>query len=166
MTKLSLIVAMDEAGLIGRAGGLPWHIPEEMREFKRITTGHACIMGRKTWESLKRPLPGRLNVVVTRQSGYSAAGATVTASLDEALALCQTQQDVWGEEVFIIGGAELYRLALPLADRLYLTRVHGRFEGDIYFPDFDVKSYQATHTRSGEGPPPFDMWVLERPTGM
>ena len=162
MTMLSLIVAMDDHGLIGRAGGLPWHIPEEMRQFKRITTGHACIMGRKTWESLKRPLPGRLNVIVTRQPGYSAAGGVVAASLDAAVALCQAQRAQWGEEVFVIGGAELYRLALPVADRLYLTRVHSQFEGDVYFPDFDTTSFHATHTHGGHGPPPFDMWLLER----
>lgn len=159
---VSLIVAMDEGRLIGRAGGLPWHIPEEMRAFKRITMGHPCVMGRKTWESLKRPLPGRLNVIVTRQPDFRAEGALVTSSLERALAACATRRDEWGDEVFVIGGAELYRLALPLAGRLYLTRVEGRFAGDTYFPEFDAAAFEATRTGGGEGPPPYQMWLLER----
>lgn len=164
MTTISLIVAMDEARLIGRSGGLPWHIPEEMRAFKRITMGHPCIMGRKTWESLKRPLPGRLNVVVTRQSGYTATGAVVVTSLAQALELAKARCDEWGDEVFVIGGAELYRDALPLAQRLYLTRVQGRFDGDVYFPEFDPVGFRVTRTGGGEGPPAFEMWLLERLT--
>jgi dihydrofolate reductase len=160
--SVSLIVAMDEGRLIGRAGGLPWHIPEEMQAFKRITTGHPCVMGRKTWESLKKPLPGRLNVIVTRQPDYRAEGALVTSSLVRALAACATRREEWGDEVFVIGGAELYRLALPLADRLYLTKVQGRFAGDTYFPEFDAAAFQATRTGGGEGPPPYEMWLLER----
>lgn len=160
--SLSLIVAMDEVGLIGRDGGLPWHIPEELRAFKRITTGHPCIMGRKTWESLKKPLVGRLNIVVTRQSAYTAPGARVVPSMDEALKLCEHERQTWGDEVFVIGGAELYREALPLAQRLYLTRVAGKFTGDVYFPEFTAEDFEQTQLATGEGPPPYVQWLLQR----
>lgn len=160
--SVSLIVAMDEVGLIGRDGGLPWHIPEELRAFKRITMGHPCIMGRKTWESLKKPLVGRLNVVVTRQSDYTTTGASVVHSLDAALQLCAEQVQTWGDEVFVIGGAELYREALPLADSLYLTRVVGRFAGDVYFPQFDAADFKPTQLAAGEGPPAYTQWLLQR----
>ncbi len=139
MTIVSLIVAMDEAGVIGRNGALPWRIPEDMKWFRVTTMGKPCIMGRKTWESLpKRPLPGRVNMVVTRAEGFSAGGAVVVNSLDGAFCAAA------GDEVMVIGGAEIYRAALPVASRIYLTRVQGRFEGDVHFPALDPSTWDET----------------------
>jgi len=128
---LSLIAAMDSNRLIGCKNQLPWHLPADLQHFKTTTMGKPIIMGRKTWESLGRPLPGRLNVVITRDTNYLAEGATVTHSLEEAL---QAVKDA--DEPMIIGGANLYTQALPSVDRLYLTRVDGEFEGDAWFPEF------------------------------
>ncbi len=129
---LSLIVAMDERGLIGRAGGLPWHLPADLRHFKQTTLGKPVVMGRRTWESIGRPLPERRNLVVSRSPGFAAEGAETVPSLDEALARCAGEP-----EAVVIGGAGLYAAALPHARRLYLTRVHGCFEGDVYFPHWN-----------------------------
>lgn len=137
--SLYLIAAVAANGVIGSDGGLPWRLPEDLRHFKRMTQGHAVIMGRRTWESIGKPLPGRRNVVVTRQAGYAAAGAGVAPSLKAALALCKEQ-----EIVFVIGGAGLYRAALPLADGLLLTEIHRDFEGDTRFPEFDRRQWRET----------------------
>lgn len=133
-TILTLIAAVARNGVIGKDNRLPWHLPADLRHFKTLTTGHAVIMGRKTWESLPeqfRPLPGRQNIVITRNAAYSAPGASVAASLPEAVAVAT------GEEAFVIGGAELYKAALPLADRLQLTELDAAFEGDTWFPERD-----------------------------
>lgn len=129
MTLVSIIVAMDERGGIGRDGGLPWRLPADLQRFKALTMGKPIIMGRRTWESIGRPLPGRANIVITRQAGYAAPGAAVVDSLSAALAAA-------GEvpEACVIGGAEIYREALPLADLIHLTRVHGVVEADTFFP--------------------------------
>lgn len=138
-TSLSLIVAHDETGLIGRDGDLPWRLPNDLRHFKALTLGHAVLMGRKTWQSLpRRPLPGRDNRVMTRDAAFAAPGAAVFTDL--AAALAAPMQG----ELFVIGGAELYRLCLPLARRLYLTLVHTRAEGDTYFPDYLPAHYRET----------------------
>ena len=129
MPRVSIIVATDERGAIGHEGQLPWRLPEDLKRFKAITLGKPVIMGRKTWDSIGRPLPGRLNIVVTRQPGLELAGATVVGSLDEALAAAGD-----APEACVIGGAEIYRLALPLADTLHLTRVHATVAADTYFP--------------------------------
>lgn len=129
--RVVLVVAAAENGVIGREGKMPWHIREDLQRFKRLTLGHPVVMGRKTWESLGKPLPGRVNLVVTRQPGYQAEGARVVASLDDALALAAKDDPL----VFVIGGGEIYRQALPRADRVELTRVRQRVEGDATFPD-------------------------------
>lgn len=138
MTTISLIAAMGRNRVIGRSGALPWRLPDDMRFFMRTTTGHAVIMGRKTWETMDKPLPNRRNIVVTRQADYHAAGAEVVASLDEAIARTADES-----EVFIIGGGEIYQLALPIAHRLYITHVEGEFEGDAKFPEFDASRWRA-----------------------
>jgi len=135
--SVSIIVATDERGAIGREGQLPWRLPEDLRRFKALTLGKPVVMGRKTWDSIGRPLPGRLNLVVTRQAGLQLPGATVVGSLDEALS---TAGDV--PEVCIIGGAEIYRLALPLADTLHVTRVHALVDADTYFPALDLQQWE------------------------
>lgn len=129
---ISLIVAVSDNGVIGRDGDLPWRQPDDLRRFKAVTMGKPIVMGRKTWESIGRPLPGRQNIVVTRQTGLTLEGADVVASADAAVAAA-----AGADEVMIIGGSEIYALFLPLADRVYLTRVHAEVEGDAYFPDLD-----------------------------
>ena len=129
---VSLVAAMSENRVIGRGGGLPWHLPKDLQYFKKLTVDHTVIMGRKTYDEVKRPLDNRRNVVITRNPDFKPHGVTVVPTLKEALALGATER-----EVFVIGGGEIYRLALPLADRLYLTLVHATVEGDTFFPEFD-----------------------------
>ena len=133
---LHLIFARAANGVIGRNNALPWHLPEDLAHFKRLTLGCPVIMGRKTWDSLPprfRPLPGRRNVVVTRQPDWQAEGVLRAHSLTEALQQCQDQPDVW-----VIGGAELYAQALPLAASAHVTEIDAPFEGDAYAPEFDA----------------------------
>jgi dihydrofolate reductase len=127
--RLTLIVARARNGVIGASGGLPWRLPEDLAFFKRMTMGHPIVMGRKTWESIGRPLPGRRSIVVTRERGYAAAGAEVVHGLDEAIALCRGS-----DEIFVIGGAQLYAEALSHADRLLLTEIDADFAGDTFLP--------------------------------
>jgi dihydrofolate reductase len=129
---LSLIVAVAENGVIGNRGELPWRLSADLRRFRKLTMGHAVIMGRKTYESLGRPLPGRTMIVITRQRDYAAGDALVAASLEDALQLADRD-----DEPFVIGGAEIFRAALPQADRIYQTIVHARPEGDTFLPDWD-----------------------------
>lgn len=157
---LSLIVAVAENGVIGRDGGLPWRLPGDMAHFKATTMGKPIVMGRKTWESLGRALPGRHNIVVTRDAAYVAEGASVANDLDVALSLAG---DV--EEVMMIGGAQIYELALPRADRIYITRVHASPEGDTYFPDLDPGDWKEIvredHGAAGDAPA-YSVVTLER----
>lgn len=137
MTKISLIVAMDDNRLIGSKNGLPWHLPADLAFFKRTTMGKPIIMGRKTYESIGKPLPGRRNIVVTRDPDFSAAGCEIANGIDSAIDLCQN--DV---EIMLIGGASLYRQSLERATDLYITRIHRSFEGDTWFPDFDESQWK------------------------
>ena len=130
--QVNLIYARSANGVIGNNGTLPWHLPEDMAHFKRMTTGWPVIMGRKTWDSLPprfRPLPGRSNVVVTRQTQWAAQGTLVAASLPEALRLCETSEQVW-----VIGGAQIYQQAEPFAQRIEVTEIAQDFEGDAFAP--------------------------------
>lgn len=142
MTRLCLIAAVAGNGVIGRDNGLPWRLPDDLKHFKALTLGHPVLMGRKTWESLGRPLPGRENLIVTRNLAYQASACRVVHSLPEALAACAGKA-----LAFVIGGGELYAQALPLADTLYLTEVQTAVEGDAYFPDFDRTRYIETERR-------------------
>lgn len=137
--RITVIAAVARNGVIGRDGRIPWHIPGDLPRFKRITMGHPVVMGRRTWESLGRPLPGRRNLVISRTPGYAAAGAEVVRSLAEALAAC-----AGAPEVFVIGGTEVYREALAVADRLLLTEIDADFEGDAHFPPFDRAAWRET----------------------
>jgi dihydrofolate reductase len=125
---ISLIVAAAENGVIGRQGELPWRLSDDLRRFKAITMAKPVVMGRKTWESIGRPLPGRHNIVITRQPGYAAEGCDVVSSVDAAIAACAN-----ADEIMIIGGSEIYRLFLGRAGRIYLTRVHADIDGDAVF---------------------------------
>ena len=137
--KVSILVAVAQQGVIGRAGGLPWRLSADLIRFKRITWGHWIVMGRKTFESIGRALPGRTSVVITRQADYSAPeGVLVAGSLDEAL---RAAAEAAQPEVFVVGGGEIYRQALPRADRIYLTQVEARIEGDTFFPALDAEGW-------------------------
>ena len=134
-----LVAAVARNGVIGASGRLPWHLPEDLKHFRKITLGHPVIMGRRTWESLGKPLPGRENIVVSRRAGFAPPGASVATSLAGAIALCA------GEPVaFVIGGAELYGAALPLADGLVLTEIDRDYAGDTVFPAWDRSAWRAT----------------------
>lgn len=139
--KVTLVVGVAENGVIGRDGGMPWRLSSDLRRFKATTMGKPVVMGRKTWESLpKRPLPGRHNVVVTRDPAYRAEGATVAGSLDEALAIARGEG---AEEACVIGGGEIYAAALPLADTLDVTHVLADIDGDTLFPAIDSALWRA-----------------------
>jgi dihydrofolate reductase len=143
--KISIIAAMaDDQRVIGVSNTLPWHLPEDLKHFRKMTTGHPILMGRKTYESIGRPLPKRENIVITRNSSYSAKGCIVKHTLEDAIAHCSSS-----DEIFIIGGAELYKQALPFADCMYLTEISIRppdsflitFEGDAHFPEFSLNDW-------------------------
>ncbi len=139
MTRLNLIVAVARNGVIGRNGALPWRLPEDLAHFKRTTMGNPIIMGRKTWESIGRPLPGRRNIVVSRSKNLAANGAEIAADLDAALALCAD-----ATEAFVIGGAQLYAAALARAQRLLVTEIDADFDGDTHWPAIDSAQWRET----------------------
>ena len=137
---VSIIAAVSENGVIGRDQDLPWHLPADLKRFKRLTNGHHMIMGRRTWESIGcRPLPGRPTIVVTRSRRYQAKEAWVAHSLDRSIEMVKHD-----DEVFIAGGEGIYRAAMSIADRIYLTRIHAHFDGDTNFPDFDVTDFDLS----------------------
>lgn len=140
---ISIIVATAKGGVIGRHNGLPWKLPGEMAFFKRTTTGHPVIMGRKTYESIGRPLPERTNIVITRDPNSKFAGCTVATSLDDAIRIAEKSPGA--DEVFIIGGEAIYNLALPLANRVYLTRVNAKIKGDKFFK-YDENDWTTVNT--------------------
>lgn len=143
MPDLALIVAIADNGVIGRDNALPWHLPEDLRYFKRVTLGKPIVMGRKTFESIGKPLPGRTNIVITRNAQFQAPGVEVAHSLDAALALAELIASRQGAtETVAIGGAEIYRAALPRADRLYITEVHAQVDGDALFPTIDWQQWR------------------------
>ncbi len=156
------IVAVSENNIIGSQGHLPWDIPEDMKFFRDKTKGHALIMGRKTFESLGSPLPHRLNVVVTRQENYpSSPGVAVTASLEEAIKICQEHTQAHKNEIFIIGGGDIYKQSLSLVNRIYLTRIHQSFEGDTKYPSIP-EEFQEIERRSRTEPVPFSFLIYDR----
>ena len=157
--RIYLVAAVARNGVIGAAGKLPWHLPEDLQHFKKLTLNHPVIMGRRTWESLGKPLPGRDNIVITRKPGYAAPGASVAASLEAAIALCT------GEPLaFVIGGAEIYAAALPLADGLVLTEIQQDFEGDTRFPQWDRAAWRLSQkeTHTSAAGVRFDFVLYER----
>ena len=139
---ISVIVAMARNRVIGANGKIPWHLPNELKMFKRLTMGHHIVMGRKTYESINRLLPGRTTVIVTRQRGYTVPGALVAHSFDEALHAC-----VGDDEVFVIGGADIFREALPIASTLHLTIVDAEPAGDVVMPEIDLRGWQELQSR-------------------
>lgn len=159
---ISLVVAMARNRTIGAGGRLPWHLPEDLKRFKAVTTGHPIVMGRKTFESIGRPLPGRTNIVVTRDAAKTIPGCVVAGSLDEALAKASAPGVPGNEEVCVIGGGEIYRQALPRADRLYLTLIDRDVDGDAFFPDFSEQDYTVVSREERGDPFRFEFLVLQR----
>lgn len=161
--RISQIAAIDRNRGLGKSGELLYHIPEDLRRFREKTKGHPVIMGRKTWESLPqgvRPMPGRANIVVTRQHGYVAAGAHVVPSIDGAIELAKTQEG--SDEIFIIGGGDIYSAALPRTDRLYLTLVDGAREADAFFPEYGEFTKTIEDENHADSDPPYRYLTLER----
>ena len=158
---VSIVAAMDRNRLIGRKNQLPWHLPADLAHFKRITMGKPIIMGRGTYESIGRPLPGRTKLVLTRSVDFHAEGVTVVRSLQQAL-----EAAAGAQEVMIIGGSSIYELALPLADRLYLTHIEHGYEGDAWFPEFDQAQWRViaseTHVADQKNPCAYRFVTYER----
>ena len=156
---ITLIVAVADSGVIGRDNTLPWHLPEDLKRFKRLTMGKPIVMGRKTFESIGKPLPGRLNIVVTRDPNYRREGVTVVHDAGEALRAAGQVA-----EVMVIGGAELFRALLPRAGRIHLTRVHGNIPGDVMWPALDERDWSVVERESRAAderhawPMTFEVW--------
>lgn len=169
--RLALIVAQGRNRVIGNDNKLPWYLPEDLRYFKQVTLGKPIIMGRKTFESIGRPLPGRMNIVITRDVNWFANGITIVNSLDAAIEMGAAQALIDGcDEAVVIGGAQIYQQALPRIDRLYLTQVDAEPEGDAYFPELDGAQWNEIGRESfpaGDQPNryPYDFIVLERVQG-
>ena len=158
-----MIAALDRSGAIGRGGALPWHLPADLRRFRELTTGHHVIMGRRTHESIGRALPGRTNLVLSRDAAFRAPGCEVMRDLDAALARVRAAGD---DEAFVIGGAEVYARALPAADRLYLTRVEAEVGGDVFFPPVEDRAWversREEHPADARHAHAFAFTVLDR----
>ncbi len=148
---VTIVVAVGPGGVIGSGGRMPWHIPEDLRHFRELTMGHTLVMGRRTFEGIGKPLDGRRNIVLTREAGWHPEGVEVARSLEEALSM--------SEDVFVIGGGEVFRQAMPLADRIYLSHIEGEWTGDTYFPPIDSTQWRETGREPHEG---FEVIVYEK----
>jgi dihydrofolate reductase len=160
---LSHIVAVSQNDVIGVNNDLPWDIPEDMKFFRDKTKGKALIMGRKTFESVGHPLPNRLSVVVTRQKNYkSAPGVVIQPDIQSAIEYCKGQVSKYGDEIFIIGGGEIFKETMDIVDVIYLTRIHKEFAGDIKYPKIDAKKFELIEQRDREDPVPFSFLTYAR----
>jgi dihydrofolate reductase len=161
--KLSVIVAKSLNGTIGKNNKIPWHLPTDLKHFKSITTGYPVIMGRKTYQSIGKPLPKRTNIIVTRNEGFTAEGCLITHSLGQAVAIARKAPQ---QKAFIIGGAEIYKQALPFTDTIYLTEVKTNIEGDTYFPEINMEEWEEVerekHIADDLNPLAFDFVTLIR----
>ncbi|MBM7602098.1 dihydrofolate reductase [Metabacillus crassostreae] len=159
---ISLIVAMDENRLIGKDNQLPWHLPQDLAYFKRMTMNHKIVMGRKTYESIGRPLPGRENIILTRDHSYKMDGCKVLHSIEEILELSKNTD----ENIFVIGGAEIFKEILPYSDRLYMTHIHHNFEGDTFFPQLKETDWETLSVEAGikdiKNPYEFDFVIYQK----
>jgi dihydrofolate reductase len=157
--RLSIIAAMAKNRVIGIHNTLPWRLPEDLKHFKALTLGHHILMGRKTWESLPGKLPGRTSVVITRSGDLQVPGCVVANSIEEAIAACGSD-----DEIFFIGGAEVYRQTLNIADRIYLTEIQAEFKGDAWFPEFDTNLWRETGRRpcKSENGLEYDFLIYDR----
>ena len=164
--RLAMIWAMSKNRVIGRDNKMPWHLSADLKYFKAVTLGKPVIMGRRTFDSIGRPLPGRTNIVVTRQPDYQADGAVTVHAVEAAIAEGRRAAEATGaDEVMVIGGAEIYALMLERARRLYVTEIDARYDGDAFFPDFDrarwVETSRERHESSGDGQPAYSFVVLD-----
>lgn len=163
--RLSLLVAMAKNRVIGRNNQLPWHLAADLKHFKFLTMGQTIVMGRKTYESIGRPLPGRANIIITRQTGYEVPGATVVNSLEDALLICEETGTV-NSENFIIGGEKLYRQTLKICQRMYITEIQRDFDGDVFFPEFDrgdwVETQRDKHISDDDSRLEYHFVILDR----
>ncbi|MCH8896279.1 MAG: type 3 dihydrofolate reductase [Proteobacteria bacterium] len=163
--KISLILAMGRNRAIGRDNKLPWHLPADLAHFKTTTMGKPILMGRKTWESIGKALPGRLNIVLTAQTGYDADGATVVNSIDDAISVCES-----ADELMVIGGAGVYQAFLPRARKIYLTLIDEDFEGDTFFPQLDEQEWheeaREDHRADDKNPYDYSFRVLRKSPGI
>lgn len=159
--RVSLLVAMAHNRVIGKANTLPWHLPADLQHFKSLTMGHHIVMGRKTYESIGKPLPGRISVVVSRNAHYVQPGVVVVNSLEAAILACSDD-----DEIFVIGGAEIYRQAIALADRIYLTEIDAGISGDAYFTELDpalwTESARTSHTPDEKNRHAYDFVIYDR----
>lgn len=160
---ISLIAALDERGAIGYQGGMPWHLSDDLKNFRRLTEGHHVLMGRRTYAGIGGPLPGRSMIVLSRDPNYTSTEAFVATSFEEALDYAQFRNE---DELFVIGGREIYALALPLAQRFYLTQVRANVEADTYFPEWDESQWAVVEERQFDAGPKndhaFTIQILER----
>jgi dihydrofolate reductase len=150
---MEIVVAMTSNHVIGQNGDMPWHLPADLVHFKELTSGHAIIMGRRTWESIGKPLPNRLNIVVTRQEDYAAEDVTVVHSLEDGIVAAGTQR------IFLVGGGEMYKEALPIASKMHVTRIDALIDGDTKFPEIDESIWQCKSrvNRSADEKNPYDL---------
>lgn len=165
--RLSMIVALAENGVIGRENKLPWFLPGDLKYFKEVTMGKPLIMGRKTFDSIGRPLPGRTNIIITRDGSYKPEGTKVVSSLEAALEMAKAALLLeGGDEIMVIGGAEIYTQFLPKANRLYLTQLHSPIDGDAFFPEINESEWSEStredFSASGANPHDYSFIVLER----
>ncbi|MCX7184137.1 MAG: dihydrofolate reductase [Nitrosospira sp.] len=163
--RFSILVAMAKNRVIGRNNALPWQLSPDLKRFKQLTMGHHIVMGRKTYESIGRPLPGRISVIVSRQSDYQAPGAIVVGSIAEALKVCNEDKEM-DQESFVIGGAEIYQQALGLCQRMYVTEIQQEFDGDALFPEFNQQEWheisREKHRLDGDDGLEYHFVVLDR----
>jgi dihydrofolate reductase len=160
--RVSLVVAMARNRVIGAQNKLPWNLPEDLTRFREITTGHPIIMGRKTFESIGRPLPNRTNIVISRDPELKIEGCRCVGSLDAAIAWASSDEVPGREEIHIIGGGEIFQQAISFADRIYLTLIDQDIPGDAYFPEFNSAEYRQISREERTGPIPFAFLVLDR----
>ena len=158
--KIAQVVAMSRNRVIGRDNALPWHAPEDLKRFKRLTTGRPVIMGRKTYASIGRPLPKRLNIVVTRDRDFQADGVVRAFTIEEALRLAE--ESMLGDEAMVIGGAQIFELVMPITQTIHLTEIEIDVEGDTFFPALDPQAWRETARERHPGPPPMSFVTLER----
>jgi dihydrofolate reductase len=169
-TPIAIIVAVARNGVIGRDNALPWRLPGDLKHFKAVTLGKPVVMGRKTFESIGKPLPGRSNIVISRRADFSAAGATMARDIEAALTLADAVARRDGaDEIMVIGGAEIYRQVLPRCQRLYLTRVHAEVEGDAHFPAVDATQWECVSSEdfpaAGAAAPAYTLQLYRRRAG-
>jgi dihydrofolate reductase len=159
---ISFVWAMDQNRVIGNGGQLPWHLPEDLKFFKKVTMGHPVAMGRKTHESIGRLLPGRENIVITRNQDFDCEGCTVIRSIADFKSYCQGLE----QEVFVIGGAEIFRELLPVVDKLYVTMIYHKFEGDTFFPEISLSNFkpifQEKGIRNDQNPYDYEFFIYEK----